>query len=186
MANVRSLAAGRPDVMAARSDVDAARANVCLADASRVPDLQIGPYYQRTADSTSFLGFRAQMDIPVLNNGVPLVRQRQAELQQRTAVWQQLQTRAELEAEAAVDRYQRALGLLSESDAIATSELPEALRRLEEQFKAGEVDVLRVFQARNSLIQHRRAILDTQNEVAQAAATVTAATGLPIEGLSGE
>ena len=84
-----------------------ARANLHLAQGSRRPDLQIGPYYQRTESGTTYLGFRAQSDIPVVNNGLPLVRQREAELTQRYAVWQQLQTRAQLEASAALTRPSR-------------------------------------------------------------------------------
>ncbi|MDZ4686117.1 MAG: TolC family protein [Planctomycetaceae bacterium] len=181
--SMAALAAGRPDVLAARADIDAARANVCLADASRTPDVQLGPYYQRTLDGSTFLGFRMHMDLPVINDGRPLLRQREAELHQRTMAWQQLQTRAELEAQAALERYQRARGLLSELEADASQDLPHELQRLEEQFRAGEVDVLRIFQARTSVIQHRRAVLDSLNELTQAAVAVTAATGLPVEGL---
>lgn len=175
------LVAGRPDVMAALADLNSARANASLANANRIPDVQIGPYYQRTTDGTYFLGFRGQMDIPVLNSGQPLLRQREAELNQRTTMWRQLQTRATLEAEAAIDRYERARETLAEVDPSTAAEFPVELQRLEEQFQAGEVDVLRVFQARNSLIQNRRAVLDSLNELYQSAANVTAATGLPLE-----
>jgi cobalt-zinc-cadmium efflux system outer membrane protein len=172
------LAAGRPDVLAARSDVAVARANAGLADASRTPDLQIGPFYAQNEASTTFWGFRAQMDLPVLNTGVPLLRQRVAELTQRQAIWRQLEARAGLEAQTALDRYERAR-LIAMDASSANESVPSELQRLEEQFKAGEVDVLRVFTARTSLIQLRRTYLDTLNEVAQAAANVTAMTGLP-------
>lgn len=179
---VAGLVASRPDVLAARADLAAARANANLARSARIPDLQIGPYYQRTESGTSYLGFRAQTDIPVLNNGMPLVRQRQAEVAQRHAVWQQLQIRAQLEAEAAIDRYERARQAIAESGEFSES-LPDELKRLERQFLAGEVDFLRVVTARTSLIQSRRAHLDLLNEAAQAAAAVTAATGLPPESI---
>ncbi|MDB5385435.1 MAG: cusC 1 [Planctomycetaceae bacterium] len=172
------LVSGRPDVMAARSDVDVARANKNLACANRTPDLQIGPYYQRTDAATTYFGFRAQMDLPVINNGNPLVNQREAEQHQRSMTWQQLQIRALREAEAAVSRYTRALELVEASRPTVANSLPEELRKLEDQFKAGEIDLPRVFQARLSLIQSRRIFLDTLNELAQAAAAVTAATGV--------
>ncbi len=173
----------RPDVLAARSDVDAARAGTDLANALRVPDLQLGPYYQRNDSGTTFWGFRAQMDIPVWNTGTPLLRLREAELQQRVVAWRQLERRVGLEAEAAVDRYNRAFRLLMTFDETPSERLPIELQKLEEQFVAGEVDILRVFQSRNSLIQNRRALLDSLNEIAQAAANVTAATGVPLESL---
>ena len=123
------------------------------------------------------------MDIPVWNSGAPLLRLREAELQQRVMAWRQLERRAALEAEAAVDRYNRAFRFLIGFEGEPEGPLPVELQKLEEQFIAGEVDILRVFQARNSLIQNRRAQLDSLNEIAQAAANVTAATGLPLESL---
>lgn len=179
----RALASGRPDVWAAASDVESARANLDLARANRVPDLQIGPYYARTNDPTSYWGFRAQMDLPVLNNGNPLVRQRMAELTQRHATWEQLLNRATLDAYAALDRYERALALAGDAAAAANEALPPELQRLEAQFQAGEVDLVRVITARTSLFQGRRAALDSLNEVAQASAALIAATGLPPEAL---
>ncbi len=176
---VSDLVAGRPDVLAARADLSAARSAASLARASRVPDLVIGPYYQRTESGTYYYGFRTQNDIPVINNGMPLLRQRQAEARQRQAIADQLMLRAEIEAEAAIDRYERARTLLAEFEPQSASALPAELERLEEQFKANEVDVIRVHTSRTSLIQLRRSQLDLLNEVAQAAANVVAATGAP-------
>jgi outer membrane protein, heavy metal efflux system len=179
----RTLASERPDVWAANADVDTARANLDLARANRIPDLQIGPYYQRNNDPVTYWGLRAQMDLPVLNSGLPMVRQRLAELTQRQAIWDQLLNRATLEAQAAIDRYDRALSIASDSETAVGEELPVELRKLEEQFKAGEVDVVRVVTARTSFFNARRAALDTLNELAQASANLVAATGLPPEAI---
>lgn len=181
--SVLSWAASRPDVMAARSDIDVARANLCLASASKTPDLQIGPYYQTTADSTHFVGFRGQVDLPVLNNGVPLERQRTAEHHQRLTAWQQSQRRAELDAESALARYEAALTAAATDSTSTATDLPTELAGLENQFRAGEVDVLRVTQARISLIQNQRGRLDLLNEVAQSASALTGAAGIPVEQL---
>lgn len=180
---IASRANSRPDVMAAHSDIDVARANLCLATAAKTPDLQIGPYYQRTLDGTSFLGFRAQMDLPVVNTGRPLEQQRIAELTQRLTVWQQASRRAELEAQAAWERYKLAVEAISEDVESSGEDLPRELQQLEQQFIAGEVDILRVIQARTSILQNLRLHLDLLNELAQAAANLTAATGMPIEEL---
>ena len=178
---VVSWASSRPDVMAARSDIDVARSNLNLAAASKTPDLQIGPYYQTTADGTNFVGFRGQVDLPIINTGEPLERQRCAEHRQRYIVWQQAQRRAELEAQAAFDRYHTALmAVTSDSNTVAEN-MPAALEGLERQFMEGEVDVTRVVQARSSIITSQRARLDLLNEVAQSAAALTAATGIPVE-----
>jgi cobalt-zinc-cadmium efflux system outer membrane protein len=178
-AAVTDLVSSRPDVMAARSDMAMAQSTANLASASRVPDLQIGPYYQRTESGTSFYGFRAQMDMPIFNTGVPLLRQRQAEVRQRQVAWEQLRARATIEAQAAIDRYERARQLAIQSSGDFSVSLPVELQKLEQQFKAGEVDVVRIFTARTSMIQNRRAHLDTLNELAQAAAQLTAATAIP-------
>jgi cobalt-zinc-cadmium efflux system outer membrane protein len=176
---VVDLVAGRPDVLAARADLSAARSAASLARASRVPDLVIGPYYQRTETGVYYYGFRSQNDIPIVNNGIPLVRQRQAEVRQRQAVADQLMLRAQIEAEVAIDRYERARRLLAEFEPHGWNLVPHELERLEAQFKANEVDVVRVMQSRTSLLQMRRSQLDLLNEAAQAAANVTAVTGAP-------
>jgi cobalt-zinc-cadmium efflux system outer membrane protein len=175
---IKRLADGRPDLMAARADVETACAAYRLANGNRRPDVMFGPFYSRDDFGTWFAGFQGQMDLMVNNNGQPMVRQRAAEHDQRAVTWQQLQVRAELEALAAVNRYERARRLVALSHKEMHSDLPSELQRLEEQFKENEVDVLRIFQARTSLIQNRRAALDLMNELAQATAAVTATTGI--------
>jgi len=174
----RHLAEGRPDVSAAASDFAAARANLNLANANRCPDLIVGPYYARDDDSTTLWGLRAHIDLPVVNSGMPLVRQRMAELTQRRGMWEQLLTRATLEAETAIERYQRALTLTG-TPGPAVGQEPIELQKLEAQFRAGEVDLVRVVAARTSFLRARQTELDNLNELAQAAAGVVAATGLP-------
>jgi outer membrane protein TolC len=176
---VIALVSGRPDVMAARADVEFSRAAADLANANRTPNLQIGPYYQRDDFATVFLGFRSQMDIPIINTGMPLLRQRLAELRQRQVTLAQLEVRAQLEADAALERYERARLLIEETQGQFAQTLADELCRVEDQFRAGQADLLRVYSARNGLIQAERALLDTLNELAQAAARVTETTGLP-------
>lgn len=179
--SISGWAASRPDVLAALADVDAARANLSLASAAKTPDVQVGPYYQRGRDEVTYLGLQAQMDLPVFNNGRPLERQRIAELNQRSTVWRQLFRRANLEGEAAWQRYQLAYKGLHASGLEEPIEVPNALAGLERQFQAGEVDITRVVQARNSILQNQRVRLDLYNELAQASADVIIAIGLPVE-----
>ncbi|HVX62210.1 MAG TPA: hypothetical protein VHC19_16450, partial [Pirellulales bacterium] len=61
--------------------------------------------------------------------------------------------------------------------------IPVELKKLEEQFMAGEVDAFRIFNARTSLIRLQQANLDMLNEAAQAAAQVTLSAGLPPDAL---
>jgi cobalt-zinc-cadmium efflux system outer membrane protein len=177
--SLNALVSERPDVLAARADVDSARANLDLADASRIPNVQLGPYYERDESGTTFVGFKGAVDIPIVNTGMPLVRQRRSELRQRQNVLTQLLAKANVDAEAAVRRYERARQIVEAARPDLTEPFPKELRQIEDQFRAGQVDILRVFAARSSLIQNRRAALDALNELSQAAVGVSAATALP-------
>jgi outer membrane protein TolC len=176
---VAELAAGRPDVLAARSNYEASGANVRLARASRVPNLWFGPFYSRDSEAIVNVGFQGQMDIPVVNTGKPLVRQREAELVQQRTNYEQLEAKARIETRTALERYEQARAMCEQIRKETTQQLPEELQKLETEFKKQEIDILRIFQARNSLIQLRRTYLDSLNELALAAAAVTAAAGLP-------
>ena len=177
------LVADRPDVQAARSDVQTARSNADLANANRVQNVAVGPIYDRDDVGTQFIGFRTQMNIPVFDNGKPLTRQRCAEHRQRSVACQQLETRAALEAQLAIDRYERARRIVEHSQRDNSKTWADEIRAMDEQFKAGQADILAVFATRTSLIQDHRAYLDALNELAQAAANVTAATGMPSNAL---
>jgi cobalt-zinc-cadmium efflux system outer membrane protein len=176
---IKHVANGRPDLMAAHADIETAFANYRLANAARTPDLLAGPFYQHDDFGVVYFGFQAHMDIPVMNNGKPLVRQRAAEQMQRQVLWEQLVNRAEVDAVNAADRYERARRLVEAARPEFATDLPAELKLLESQFKENEVDVLRIFQGRTSLMQNRRASLDLLNELAQASAVLTAATGIP-------
>ena len=57
--------------------------------------------------------------------------------------------------------------------------MPEQLQRVRDLFEAGQADILSVFATQTSLLQEYRAYLDLLNELAQAAADVTLAAGVP-------
>jgi outer membrane protein, heavy metal efflux system len=173
------LASHRPDVLAAKANAQAGQANVRLAKALRVPNLWLGPFYSRDSEGIVSVGFQTQMDIPVVNTGKPLVRQREAEMQQLTVTAQQLEAKARIEARTALERYERARRLMEQTRGVSGQQVPEELQKLEAEFRKGEIDILRITQARNSLLLFRRTHLDSLNELALAAAAVTAATGLP-------
>jgi len=175
---LRQLIANRPDIVAARSAVAMAAENMRLADAMRCPSLQAGPIYQRDDTSTVFWGVQAQIDIPVVNTGTPLVQQRLAELRLQQVTKTQLENRAVLEARAAIQRYERARLLVEQSRADFDRDLSKALSPFEDQFKAGQITLLQVFAARATLTQSQQGFFDLLNELTQATADVTAATGI--------
>jgi outer membrane protein TolC len=170
----------RPDVLAARADVRAAEAALDLADASRRPNLITGPIYERDDAGTVLIGLRAQMDIPVLNTGRPLVAQRETELHARQETLTQLQTKVRLDAGAALERYEHARQVV-EQCTHSREELAAQMRRMTDAFNAGQIDYVRVMNAKISAAQAARARLDLLNELAQAAAGVTASCGLSMD-----
>ena len=180
------LVEGRPDVMAASAGIMVASANEQLALAARIPDLQAGPIYETADDGTRFMGFRVQTDIPVWNNGNPLAHQRHMEWHQQSLTFNQLRTRAALEAQMAIDRYERARRLATDSPVELSrfvDQTPPELREILAQFEAGQADVLAVHATQNNLILERRTHLDLLNELALSAAGVVQATAVPLNHL---
>ncbi|HXY33537.1 MAG TPA: TolC family protein, partial [Planctomycetaceae bacterium] len=106
-----TLADERPDVRAGQAGVDVAQANADLARANTVQNIQFGPYYERDEFETLFFGFAAQMNLPIWDSGKPLAHQREAECAQRLIGFNALRTRARVEIQTALDRYQRARAL---------------------------------------------------------------------------
>jgi outer membrane protein, heavy metal efflux system len=174
-----NLADRRPDVLAAQSASNAAEANAGLARANIVQNLQIGPYYERDDYGTLFVGFRAQMNIPVWDSGRPLARQREAEASQQVVTASQLQSRARVEVETAIKRYERARRLALARPAVQPGVVPAELIRIKEQFEGGQADILNVYATQTSLLQEWRTRLDLLNELALAGSDVTLSTGLP-------
>ncbi|MBI3464960.1 MAG: TolC family protein, partial [Planctomycetes bacterium] len=156
-----NLVASRPDVLAAEAEVASARARLHLASAARVPNVKAGPVYEHDEAGTTFFGVEAQVLLPVINTGAPLVRQRQAELRQREVAWEQLQVKAKLEVRAAVERYEQARGVVERYGGDFSEGLAREVHRIEEQFAAGQADLIRVYSARTSMIQSRLMYLDS-------------------------
>lgn len=177
------MAEARPDVMAARSGAAIARANLNLSKAARTPDIQAGPIYSTADNGTQYLGFRVQRDIGVWNNGSALASQRETELYQQILAHNQLARRAANEAAAAIDRYERARRFVAETDGELDDSPADELSQVVAQFEAGKADIVSVLGIQNNLLMDLRAKLDLINEVAQSAALVTQATGLPPERL---
>jgi cobalt-zinc-cadmium efflux system outer membrane protein len=175
---VAQLASVRPDILAATSGVQMARANADLARANQKQNVAIGPIYDRDEDGTVFVGFRTQMNLPVWDNGRPLTAQREAECNLQWVTLDQLHARARIEAQTAIERYERARRLI-ERDGDPTPRTSAELQNLREHYESGQADILNVFAAQNGLLQEYRTYLDLLNEVAQAAADVTQMTGLP-------
>lgn len=173
------LVEGRPDVLAAQAGVRVSTANFKLAKAAMIPDLQAGPIYETADDTTRYLGVRVQFNLPIFDTGAPLARQRRAELSQQELTYAQLKIRAGLEAQMAIDQYERVLQLAAKARPVRVDPASPELKEITRLFEAGQADILAVLTTQSNLLQEQRIYLDLLNQLTQTAANVIQATGLP-------
>ncbi len=152
-----------PDLAATDASAAAAHASWNLARAARVPGLLIGPYYQRAPNGDVSVGFRGQVELPVLNAGRRLERMRAAELARRDLAAARARADLERRAAQAVTRYGHVAGLAAAFQADLTAALDAT----------GDSLALRDARLRADRIQ-----LDMLFQVAQAAVDVGGSTGL--------
>ena len=175
------LVEGRPDVMAAQVGIRVAQANWSLARAAMIPDIQAGPIIDTSDAGTKFLGLRLQMDIPVWNTGAPLAHQRHMETCQQALTYEQLKIKAGLEAQTAIQQYERVREMAAKFEPVRVDAESPELTEILRLFEAGQADILAVLATQNDLLQEQRTNLDVLNQLAQSAAGVIQATALPVE-----
>ncbi len=175
---IRTALQSRPEIHAARAQVEGAKAAIGLARGDRIPTPVVGPVYERDENGTQFFGFVYITPIPILNNGMPLVRQREAEYRRANVALQQIQQRTAAQVKAAVANWNQANEVNRD-----TLGLTEALRtqvsNLEKLFEAGQTDVSKLLQGRQRLIQLENAQLDATWQATQAQADLLTALGAP-------
>lgn len=175
--NFEGRMGARPDVEAAEASTQAARARLDLASSSRVPNLALGPVYERDEAGTTFLGVITKVRLPVVNTGRALVRQRQAELDQSLEAGVQLRKQARHEIRSALLRYEEAGRLATQfKDDQAAMEVE--LRRIRDHYDAGQATVVELYLARDNLTQARANQLDALSDLAQAAVDLAASLAL--------
>ena len=174
----------RPDLHAAQAAIEGAASAVRLARGDRIPTTIFGPQYVQDEAGIQYVGFNLVPTLPILNNGKPLVRQREAEQRRAVVAFQQAQQRAVAQVRSAVARWNGATSLVQDSSGL-TRELGTEVDSLERLFEAGQTDLTRVQQARQRLIQLENAQLDAVWAATQAQADLMLALGVPslIQGL---
>ncbi len=168
----------RPDLKAAQANVDGTAAAVRLAKGDRIPPVIFGPQYVQDEAGIQYVGFNLVPTLPILNNGKPLVRQREADQRRAVVAFQQAQQRIMAQVRAAVAKWNGATGLVTDSSGL-TEELSREADSLERLFEAGQTDLGRVTQARQRVIQLENAQLDAVFAATQAQADLMAALGIP-------
>src|SRR5262249_42791813 len=113
----------RPEIHVAQAQVAGACAAIKLAKGDRIPTPVVGPVYERDEQGTQFLGFVYIPPLPLLNNGRPLVIQREADYRRAMVNLQQVQQRTVTQVRAAVAKWNNANRLVNQ-----TSGLTKALK----------------------------------------------------------
>ena len=113
-----------------------------------------------------------------MNNGKPLVAQREAEHHRAAVAAAQAQQRAVAQVRAAVARWNGATDLVNDSAGLS-EELAKEVAGLERLFELRQTDLIRLMQARQRLIQLDNSRLDAVWAATQAQADLLLALGTP-------
>jgi outer membrane protein, heavy metal efflux system len=168
--------AGRPDINAARSVVQGAVSAINLAKGDRIPTMVAGPEYTRDEFGSQFAGFILATPLPIVNNGNPLVRQREAEYRRAAVALEQAQQRAVAQIRAATAKWNAANRLVERTNG-TTATLKSGVDRLERLFQENQTDITKLLQGRQRLIQLENARLDAVWQATQAQADLLTALG---------
>jgi cobalt-zinc-cadmium efflux system outer membrane protein len=187
---IATALAGRPDINAARAAAQGAFSAIKLAQGDRIPTIVAGPEYTRDEFGSQFAGFVAIMPLPIVNNGTPLVRQREAEYRRAVTAVQQLEQRTTAQIRAATAKWNSANRLVERTNS-TTEVLKAGVDRLERLFQENQTGITQLLQARQRLIQLENARLDAVWQATQAQADLLTALGAPsllgaLQGLTGE
>ena len=175
---VQLAIAGRPEIMAAQAQARGAGAAVRLARGDRIPSPVIGPEYQIDEAGVQYVGLIFVTQMPFINNGKPLVRQREAEARRACIAVDQARRRVISQVRAAVAKWNGASELVNETAGL-TTDLADELDRLEQLFEKGQTDLAKLTQARQRQIQLENARLDAVWQATQAQADLLLALGAP-------
>ncbi len=162
---VRLALTARPEILADQAAVVGAQQAVALARAERWPIPSVGPVAEKDEAGVSYYGFVASVPVPILNAGLPLVRQREAESQRATVALTQTKQRVAAQVLAVLVKWHDAQKVLRETEALVAPVRAETTR-MEHLYAAGESDIIK-------LLQVRLRLLDTDNGWLDALWTVT-------------
>jgi outer membrane protein, heavy metal efflux system len=175
---IQEALGSRPDIHAAYSLVTGTHAAVNLAKGDRIPTPIIGPQYEMDEAGVQYIGFVLISQLPIWNNGKPLVLQREAEHRRAVVAYEQARQRAIAQVRAAVAKWNGATELVNESAGLS-KELGKDVSSLDRLFEAGQADLTKLMQARQRLIQLENAQLDAVWQATQAQADLLLALGMP-------
>ncbi len=168
----------RPEIHAAQAAARGALAAIKLAKGDRIPTPVIGPQYAQDEAGIQYIGLVLVSALPVLNNGTPLVRQREADYRRALTTVDQIEKRTVIQVRAAAAKWNAANRLVNQTAGL-TESLRAQVDRMERLFEANQTDLNRLFQTRQRLIQLENAELDALWQATQAHADLLTALGAP-------
>ena len=168
----------RPEIHAARAAAQGAYAAIGLAKGDRIPTAIVGPEYTRDEFGNQLAGFVFIAPIPILNNGTPLVRQREAEHRRAMVGLQQVEQRTIAQVKSATAKWNAANRLVARTNG-ASEVLKTGVARMEKLFEENQTTITSLLQARQRLIQLENARLDAVWHATQAQADLLGAIGAP-------
>ena len=175
---IRIALQNRPDLHAARAACDGAAAAVRLAKGDRIPTPIVGPVYQSDEVGVQYIGLVYITPLPILNNGKPLVIQREAEYCRAQAALQAAEQRAVTQVRATTAKWNAANRLISRTSGL-TDSLKTQMSGLERLFDQNQATLAQLLQARQRLIQLENAQLDALWQATQAQSDLLLALGAP-------
>ena len=168
----------RPEIQAAHAQIRGAEAAIRLAKGDRIPSPIIGPQYAMDEAGVQYVGLVLVSALPIVNNGKPLVLQREAEARRACVALQQAQQRVVSQVRASVVKWNGATELVNETSGLA-SDLSGEVGKLQRLFDEGQADLTKLMQARQRLIQLENSQLDAVWAATQAQADLLLALGTP-------
>ena len=173
---VRMALSSRPEVRAAEAQAAGSHDAVLLARADRIPIPSVGPVYEKDESNVSFYGVGISSQIPVLNTGTSLLRQREAEYRRDVVNLEQTRQKVVVQVRTVLIRTNEARRLVDQTDAI-TAPLQAQAARMDRLYEAGQSDLVKLFTVRQRLIEAENTRLDAAWQMVQAYADLIAALG---------
>ena len=173
---VRLAQESRPEVQAAAAMAANSRAALSLARADRIPVPSLGPAYERNETGATFYGVALSSPIPLLNNGGPLVGQREAEYHRDCVAWEQARQQVAAQVLAMLVKWNQAQQAAQRTHA-RFEPIRTQSERMQRLYDAGQADLVKLLQVQRRFIEARNVELDTIWQATQAHADLLTATG---------
>jgi cobalt-zinc-cadmium efflux system outer membrane protein len=177
----------RPDVVGAREALEASRLAVKLAQANRIPDVDVGVGWQRTSSSSNEIAPSPQFDSfgVSLSVPIPVFNTLRAELdmarfasEQAEKIFRSVQLKAEVEVRQAYARYHLAVDRVAKYKGETLRDSAAVLQAKLYSYQRGRASLLEVLNAQRDENNVYLAYYDTLTEYAKSMVALEQAAGI--------